>query len=165
MEAIASQITSLTIVYSIVNSEADQRKHQSSASLAFVRGIHRGPVNSLHKSFHLMTSSWGTSKTASTIMPTLYTYSSPRACFVAILHLLALNKKNRMLIIYATTGEWFRMSIVSIYLLWMADVCVSVCVCICVCVGWCLCWRWRWWRWWWLGVLQRWDKPALRLGH
>ena len=43
MGAIASQITSLTIVYSIVYSVADQRKHQSSASLAFVREIHRGP--------------------------------------------------------------------------------------------------------------------------
>ena len=42
-------ITSLTIVYSTVNSGADQRKHQSSASLAFVRGIHRWPVNSPHK--------------------------------------------------------------------------------------------------------------------
>ena len=49
MGAIASQITSLTIVYSIVYSDADQRKHQSSASLAFVRGIHRGPVNFPHK--------------------------------------------------------------------------------------------------------------------
>ena len=49
MEAIASQITSLTIIYSIVYSDADQRKHQSSASLAFVWGIHRGPVNSPHK--------------------------------------------------------------------------------------------------------------------
>ena len=49
MDAIASQITSLTIVYSIVYSHADQRKHQSPASLAFVRGIHRGPVNSPHK--------------------------------------------------------------------------------------------------------------------
>ena len=49
MGAIASQITSLTIVYSIVYSDADQRKHQSSASLAFVQGIHRGPVNSPHK--------------------------------------------------------------------------------------------------------------------
>ena len=49
MSAIASQITSLTIVYSIVYSDADQRKHQSSASLAFVWGIHRGPVNSPHK--------------------------------------------------------------------------------------------------------------------
>ena len=49
MGPIASQITSLTIVYSIVYSDADQRKHQSSASLAFVRGIHRGPVNSPHK--------------------------------------------------------------------------------------------------------------------
>ena len=49
MGAIASQITSLTIVYSIVNSDADQRKHQSSASLAFVRGIHRGTANCPHK--------------------------------------------------------------------------------------------------------------------
>ena len=49
MDAIASQIASLTIVYSIVYSDADQRKHQSSASLAFVWWIHRGPVNSPHK--------------------------------------------------------------------------------------------------------------------
>ena len=49
MGAIASQITSLTIVYSTVYADANQRKHQSSASLAFVRGIHRGPVNSPHK--------------------------------------------------------------------------------------------------------------------
>ena len=49
MSAIASQITSLIIVYSIVYSDADQRNHQSSASLAFVCGIHRGPVNSPHK--------------------------------------------------------------------------------------------------------------------
>ena len=48
MTTIASQITSLTIVYSIVYSDAD-RKHQSSTSLAFVRGIHRWPVNSPHK--------------------------------------------------------------------------------------------------------------------
>ena len=49
MGAIASQITSITIVYSTVCSGADQRKRQSSASLAFVWGIHRGPVNSPHK--------------------------------------------------------------------------------------------------------------------
>ena len=49
MGVIVSPITSLTIVYSIVYSDADQRKHQSSASLASVRGIHRGPVNSPHK--------------------------------------------------------------------------------------------------------------------
>ena len=49
MSTMASQITSLTIVYSTVYSGADQRKHQSSASLAFVLGIHRWPVNSLHK--------------------------------------------------------------------------------------------------------------------
>ena len=49
MGAIASQIISLTIIYSIVYSDVDQRKHQSSASLAFVQGIHRWPVNSPHK--------------------------------------------------------------------------------------------------------------------
>ena len=49
MGTIASQITSLTIVFSIVYSDTDHRKHQSSTSLAFVRWIHRGPVNSPHK--------------------------------------------------------------------------------------------------------------------
>ena len=48
MSLIASQISSLTIVYSTFYSGADQRKHQS-ASLASVRGIQRGPVNSPHK--------------------------------------------------------------------------------------------------------------------
>ena len=49
MSQMASQITSLTIVYPAVYSGADQRKHQSYASLAFVRRIHRWPVNSPHK--------------------------------------------------------------------------------------------------------------------
>ena len=50
MGTMASQITSLTIVYSAVfNSGTDQRKYQSYASLAFVRGIHRWQVNSPHK--------------------------------------------------------------------------------------------------------------------
>ena len=57
MTTMASQITSLTIVYSIVYSDAvylivysdADKKHQSSASLAFVRGIHRWSVDSPHK--------------------------------------------------------------------------------------------------------------------
>ena len=49
MGTMASQVTSFTIVSSTVYSGADQRKHQSSASLAFVRGIHRWPVKSSHK--------------------------------------------------------------------------------------------------------------------
>ena len=63
MNAIASQITSLVIVYSTVYSDADQSKHQSSASLAFVWGIHRSRWISRTKGqlrgkcFHLMTSS------------------------------------------------------------------------------------------------------------
>ena len=64
MTAMASQITSLTVVYSIVYSGADHRNNQSPASLAFVRGIHRdwwiprtkGQLRG--KSFHLVTSSW-----------------------------------------------------------------------------------------------------------
>ena len=49
MSAKASQITSVSSVCSTVCSGADQRKFQSSASLAFVREIHRSPVNSPHK--------------------------------------------------------------------------------------------------------------------
>ena len=49
MGTMAFQMTSLTIVYSTVYSGADQRKHQSYASLAFVLGIHRWPKNSPHK--------------------------------------------------------------------------------------------------------------------
>ena len=68
MTKMASQITSLAVVYSIVYSDADQRKHQSSASLAFVWGIHwdrwiprtKGQLRG--KCFHLMTSSWSHSR-------------------------------------------------------------------------------------------------------
>ena len=49
MSVMASQFTGFSIAYAIVSSGADQRKHQSSASLAFVRGIPRLPVNSSHK--------------------------------------------------------------------------------------------------------------------
>ena len=49
MSTMASQFTSLTIVYSTVYSRADERKRQSPASLAFVMGIHRWPMNFSHK--------------------------------------------------------------------------------------------------------------------
>ena len=49
MSAMASQITGVSMVCSTICSGVDQRKHQSSASLAFVRVIHRSPVNSPHK--------------------------------------------------------------------------------------------------------------------
>ena len=64
MGAMVSKIISLTIVYSTVYSGADHKKHQSYASLAFVRGNRWWSVNSPHtwpvtrKSFHLMTSLW-----------------------------------------------------------------------------------------------------------
>ena len=49
MGAMASQITGVSIVCSTLCSGADQRKHQSSTQLAFVRGNHRWPVDSPHK--------------------------------------------------------------------------------------------------------------------
>ena len=49
MGMMASQITSVSSVYTAVCSGADQRKYQSSASLAFMRVIHRGSLNSTHK--------------------------------------------------------------------------------------------------------------------
>ena len=64
MYVIAFQITGVSSVCSTVCSGTDQRNHQSSASLAFVRGIHRWSVDSPHKGpvtrtcSHLMTSSW-----------------------------------------------------------------------------------------------------------
>ena len=57
MGAIASLITSLTSVYSTVHSVADQGKHQSSASPAFVWWIRRTNGQLCGKCFHLMTSS------------------------------------------------------------------------------------------------------------
>ena len=72
MTMLASQITSLAVVYSIGYSGVNQRKHQSSASLAFVREIHRdrwisrtnGQLRG--KCFHLMTSSWHVSEPINT---------------------------------------------------------------------------------------------------
>ena len=49
MSYMASQITSISTVWSVVCSGAHRRKHQTSALLAFVRGNHRRPVNSPHK--------------------------------------------------------------------------------------------------------------------
>ena len=68
-----SQITNLTVVYSTIYSDPDQRKHQCSTSLAFVWGIHRdrwipctkGQLRG--KCFHLMTSSWSSHLLAGTI--------------------------------------------------------------------------------------------------
>ena len=62
ISAMASQITNASVVCSTVCSDTNERKHQSSASLASVRGIHRSPVDSPHKVkrkiFPLMTSPW-----------------------------------------------------------------------------------------------------------
>ena len=119
MRAIASQITNLTIVYSTVYSGADQRKHESSASLAFVRGIHRGPVNSPHKwpvtrkvfpfddvimltqplklmrsmtgnCLPLPTASWSGSS-INTVYPKKYAHGFVVLCFVAVMQSFIMN--------------------------------------------------------------------------
>ena len=105
MGAIASQITSLATVYSIVYSDADQRKHQSSASLAFVRGIHRGPVSSPHKwpvtrkmfafddviMFHTCLHNWF-SVVASLLLSLSYRNTVSLSLFLGILLFSAANK-------------------------------------------------------------------------
>ena len=81
MTTMASQITSLTLVYSILYSDADQRKHQSSASLAFVWGIHRdrwiprtkGQLRG--KWFHLITSSWKSHNASNPLIQSYHTIS------------------------------------------------------------------------------------------
>ena len=90
MTTMSSQITNLTVVYSTVYSDADQRKHQSSASLAFVCGIHRdrwiphtkGQLRG--KCFRLMTSSWR--------LICLYTHRSVEVTKVVAGDLLVFNK-------------------------------------------------------------------------
>ena len=49
MGVMAFQITGVSIVYSTVCLGVNQRKHQSPASLAFIRGLHRWLVNSPNK--------------------------------------------------------------------------------------------------------------------
>ena len=88
MTTMASQITSLTVDYWTVYSDTDQRKHQSSASLAFEWRIHRDwwiprtKVQLRGKCFHLMTSSWSRVDKAVTnewkyeVDPNSYRYAS-----------------------------------------------------------------------------------------
>ena len=95
MTKMASQITSLTVVYSTVYSDADQIKHQSSASLAFVWGIHRdrwiprtkGQLRG--KCFHLMTSSW--ERHVHTLYPKKYTHGFVVLCFVVVMQSFIIN--------------------------------------------------------------------------
>ena len=58
ISTVASLITGVSIVYSTICSRANQRKHQSSVLLAFVRIIHRWPVNSPHKGNAVSVSKW-----------------------------------------------------------------------------------------------------------
>ena len=56
LSTMASQLTSVSIVYSTVCSSADQRKQQSCVTAGPVNSPHKGPVTG--RCFHLMTSSW-----------------------------------------------------------------------------------------------------------
>ena len=91
--AMASQITGVSSVYPSVCPGADQREHQSSASLAFVRRIRRWPVNSPHKDqwrgkcFHLMTSSCiiGSSKDLIDAKPSLHNHKTGLVSFLSLI--------------------------------------------------------------------------------
>ena len=114
MSTMASQITSLTLVYSTVYSDADQRKHHSSTSLAFVRGIHRSPVNSLHKwpvtrkmfPFEDVIMQWRH-------MMTLW--HGHLFCITAPLCTESISYQW----IFSTNSQWFWVSIVSLLLAWV----------------------------------------------
>ena len=93
----ASQITSLIIVYSTIYS-GGQRKHQSSASLAFVWGIHRWPVNSPHK--------WPVTRMTSSCRNTIENKCPPVCRPMGI---KALNSNN-YLSITVTSHEWHGVS-------------------------------------------------------
>ena len=96
MRPMASQVSGVSIVYSTVCSGANQRKYQSSASLAFVRGIHRWPVDSLHKGpvtrkcSHLMTSSCNDVEFSSDCLHELH--SRPRHHGYAVHEFITLRK-------------------------------------------------------------------------
>ena len=101
MTTIASEVTSLTVVYSTVYSDVDQRKHQSSASLAFVWGIHqdrwiphtKGQLRG--KCFHLMTSSWYNNHQGMpfifTVYPKKYAHGFVVLCFVVVIQSFIMN--------------------------------------------------------------------------
>ena len=106
MGAIASLITSLTIVYSTVHPIADQRKHQSSASLTFVRGIHRRLVNSPHK--------WPVTRKMfpfdDVIIFTIVYIKS------GVILLITDNKDNKVITLSPDTGPIFNQVMASIYI-------------------------------------------------
>ena len=127
MSAMASQITNLTIVYSIVYSGADQRKHQNSSSLAFVREIHRWPVNSPHKrpvtrKMFLMTSSCSWIHVAHLHMP--FRVFSQEQSYPNYEDKTALNRnttgQNRAQIVCINPGMYYTSTTVTIFdMIWI----------------------------------------------
>ena len=115
MTTMASQITSLAVVYSSVYLDADQRKHQSSASLAFVWGIDRdrwiphtkGQLRG--KCFHLMTSSWITTAIQEAITVLQFFGAIYIQCvFVMVKHLAV--SDNIIYMMTSSNGNIFRVT-------------------------------------------------------
>ena len=128
MGAMASQITSLAIVYLSVYSGVDQRKHQRPASLAFVRGIHRWPVNSPHKGpvtrkmcpFHDVIVSTGTVLTSHKMFYRKIVWSLEASTLAAESIRIAFKSARRSAAIVITRGVI------------MFSPCVCVCLFVCV---------------------------------
>ena len=104
MGAMASEITGVSIVYWTICSDADQGKLQSSASLAFLSGIHRWPVNSPHKGpvtwkcFHLMTSSCpgaaSVDQASTSTSPDLKWYAAYSSQYILLFLFIRIGNKN-----------------------------------------------------------------------
>ena len=99
MSAMTSELTSLTIVYWTVYSGADHKKHQSSASLAFVRGSHRWPVN-----FHTKASD---AENFSIMMVNiiLQTYQISHLCLIIKIHENPLTRDGVVLLVDKPTDK------------------------------------------------------------
>ena len=115
MGTMASQITSVSIVYSTVCSGTDQRKHQSSLSLAFVRGIPRDrwiprTIGQEHgKCIHLITSSWS----YAAILPVCDSNSTDRRPLVAACIFCEAARKGTMEFITIYKLDFFKSSQIS----------------------------------------------------
>ena len=140
MGAMASQITRLTIVYSTVYSDADQRKHQSSASLAFCAGNSPGefPAQMASNAENLSIwwrlesiLAWNCSSSQSNDEQrngNRWKWSIPSKCFLA----------HQCVVLYGaitniTSSIMMRIYILCIYLCCYMYFCLSVCLSVCVC--------------------------------
>ena len=116
MSAMAFQSTDVSIGYSNVCSGAYQIKHKSFASLVFVRGIHRSPVNPAQRASNAENVSIWWRHHVYWNRPTIY--PRPRETFVKLMKLLFQSNPSSVLaqtklILFLDRGRFIRQDIIS----------------------------------------------------